>query len=148
MSMSRRDFITAGGAGITLALLPVPSFGAITELLDEDFGARRITQDRVKLKVPALAENGNSVPLDISVDSPMSETDYVRAIHVYAEKNPLPRVATYHLFPGTGKADISTRIRYADSQTIVAVAEMSDGSLWSGAGKTIVTLAACVEQIL
>ena len=148
MSIRRRDLIKAGGSAIALLSLPLPVRGAVATLLAEDFGTRPITEDRVRLRVPALAENGNSVPLDVSVDSPMSANDFVQALHIYAEKNPEPRVAKIRFFPGSGKAEISTRIRFSDSQVIVAVAEMSDGSLWSASGKTIVTIAACVDQIL
>jgi sulfur-oxidizing protein SoxY len=101
----------------------------------------------VTLEIPALAENGNSVPMTIDVDSPMTADDHVRSLRVFSEKNPLPQVATYRFSPTAGRARIATRIRLAGSQVITAIAEMNDGSLWSGSAKTIVTLAACIGPI-
>ncbi len=99
------------------------------------------------LDIPPLVENGNVVPLTVSVESPMTATDYVKAIHVFNEKNPQPNVIGIHLGPRAGKASISTRIRLADSQKVVAIAQMSDGSFWSDQVDVIVTLAACVEGL-
>ena len=91
-------------------------------------------------------ENGSTVPLVVSVDSPMSETDYVRAIHVFNEKNPQPNVFTARLGPRNGRAVVGTRIKLGDSQKIVAIAETSDGRFWSASADVIVTLAACLEE--
>jgi sulfur-oxidizing protein SoxY len=102
---------------------------------------------RVTLDIPPLVENGNTVPLTVAVDSPMSETDYVKTIHIFNEKNPQPQVITAHLSPRNGKAQVATRIKLADSQTVIAVAEMSDGSFWSDSADVIVTIAACVEDL-
>jgi sulfur-oxidizing protein SoxY len=77
----------------------------------------------------------------------MSAADHVKAIHVFNEKNPLPDVVSVYLGPRAGRAMISTRIRLADTQTVVAIAELSDGSFWSGEATVIVTLAACLEGI-
>jgi sulfur-oxidizing protein SoxY len=106
----------------------------------------KVTPGRVTLAVPPLIENGNVVPLTVAVDSPMTEADHVRRVHVFNEKNPQPHVATFHLGPRSGRASVSTRIRLADSQRLVAIAELSDGSLWSAAVEVVVTLAACVEN--
>ena len=111
----------------------------------ESFGDTPIQPGRVTMKMPALSENGNSVPLSIDVDSPMTAQDHVSSIQVFTEKNPLPNVAKYYLGPRSGKASIATRIRLADTQIITTIAQMSDGSLWSGTAETIVTLAACSE---
>ena len=96
--------------------------------------------------MPPLVENGNSVPITVSVDSPMTATDHVRAIHIFNEKNPQPNVISVKLGPRAGRASFSTRIRLADSQTVTAIAELSDGSFWSDDIDVIVTLAACVEE--
>jgi len=98
------------------------------------------------LDIPPLVENGNSVPLALTVESPMTADDYVKTIAVFNEKNPQPNIATFHLSPRSGRAYVSTRIRLGDSQTIMAVAQMSDGSFWSGSADLVVTLPACVEN--
>ena len=77
----------------------------------------------------------------------MTATDYVKAIHIFNEKNPQPNVIGIHLGPRAGKAKVSTRIRLADSQKVVAIAQMSDGSFWSESVDVIVTLAACLENL-
>ncbi len=102
---------------------------------------------RVKLDIPPLVENGNTVPMTVSVTSPMTVDDYVRSIHVFNEKNPQPHIGNFHLGPAAGRAQVSTRIRLADSQKVVAVAQMSDGSFWSASVDVVVTLAACTEEL-
>ena len=109
-------------------------------------GTATVRKGRVELDVPPVVENGNTVSLVVTVDSPMSATDYVKAIHVFNEKNPQPNVISAHLGPRAGKAKISTRFRLADTQTVTAIAEMSDGTFWSATAAVIVTLAACVEE--
>jgi sulfur-oxidizing protein SoxY len=101
---------------------------------------------RISLEVPPLVENGNAVPLTIAVDSPMSEADHVKAIHIVNEKNPQPHIISVTFGPRAGRAKLSTRIKLADSQQIIALAEMSDGSFWSETADVVVTLAACVEE--
>ncbi|RPH40655.1 MAG: SoxY-related AACIE arm protein [Burkholderiales bacterium] len=103
------------------------------------------TEGGMRLEVPELVENGNSVPLRVSVDSPMTEAAHVRRIAVFNEKNPQPQVAVFRLGPRSGVARVGTRMRMADSQRIVAVAELSDGSFRQHAVDVIVTLAACIE---
>ncbi len=95
--------------------------------------------------MPPVVENGNTVSLVVAVDSPMTAADYVKAIHVFNEKNPQPYLISVHLGPRAGKAKISTRVRLADSQTVTAIAEMSDGTFCSATADVVVTLAACVE---
>ncbi len=108
------------------------------------FGGRKIREGRVKVELPPISENGYSVPLSVAVESPMTDTDHVVRIAVFAEENPLPDVARFEFGPNAGVAHVRTRIRLGDSQRIRAVAEMNDGSLWTGYAFTIVTLAACV----
>jgi sulfur-oxidizing protein SoxY len=109
-------------------------------------GDARVTRGRVKLTLPPLIDNGNSVPLSVSVESPMTETDHVKAIHVLTEKNPLPDVITFALGPRAGRASFATRVRLADTQTVTAIAQMSDGSFWSDGAEVVVTLSACLEE--
>lgn len=110
-------------------------------------GEAPLRKGKVKLDLPPLIENGNAVPMAISVESPMTESDHVKAIHVFNEKNPQPYVVSVRLGPRAGKAAIAARIRLADSQTVIAIAEMSDGSFWSDEADVVVTLAACVEGL-
>jgi len=111
-------------------------------------GEAALQRGRVTLDLPQLVENGNVVPLTVAVDSPMTETDHVKAIHIVNEKNPQPLVISVTLGPRAGRAKMSTRIKLADSQLIVALAEMSDGSFWSGTADVVVTLAACIEDLV
>jgi sulfur-oxidizing protein SoxY len=110
-------------------------------------GEAPVKQGRVKIDVPPLIENGNAVPLTISCESPMTADDYVKAIHVFSEKNPQPNIVGVQLGPRSGRAAVSTRIRLADSQKVIAIAQMSDGSFWSNEAEVIVTLAACLEGV-
>ena len=147
-NLSRRGALVAGaGALSALVVRPGGATSATMETAIREFtGGAKITPGRVTLEIPPLVENGNSVPLTIVVDSPMTETDFVKAIAVFNEKNPQPNIATYHLNARSGRARVSTRIRLGDSQLIVAVAQLSDGSLWSGSAELIVTLPACIEN--
>jgi len=110
-------------------------------------GDAAVHKGKVKLEVPPLVENGNSVTTTVSVESPMTAEDYVKAIHVFNEKNPQPNIIGVRLGPHAGRAMFSTRIRLADSQKIIAIAEMSDGSFWSDETDVVVTMAACVEVL-
>jgi len=109
-------------------------------------GGSTVTPSRVKLSIPPLVENGNVVAITVSVESPMTEKDHVAAIHVFSEKNPQPNVISAKLGPRAGKAEVSTRIRLADTQQVVAICEMSDGSFWSDKADVILTLSACLED--
>jgi sulfur-oxidizing protein SoxY len=120
---------------------------AMQEAIRRVAGEAPLRQGKIVLDLPPLVENGNTVPLMVAVDSPMTEVDHVRAIHVFNEKNPQPHVITVGLGPRAGQAKLSTRIKLAGSQRIVAIAEMSDGSFWSASADIIVTIAACVEDL-
>ena len=109
-------------------------------------GGAKVNAGKIKLDIPPLVENGNTVPCSITVDSPMTEADYVKAVHVFTEKNPQPNVISVQLGPRAGRANVSTRIRLADTQTVVAIAELSDGSLWSDRVNVLITLGACLED--
>jgi sulfur-oxidizing protein SoxY len=135
-----------GIAGVVVVRPARASREAMARAIRDTVGGARVTPGKVRLSVPPLVENGNVVPLTVSVDNPMTPHDYVRRIHIFNEKNPQPYVATFHLGPRSGKASVSTRVRLADSQQLVAIAELSDGSLWSDTVEVVVTLAACVEE--
>ncbi|OAI51158.1 sulfur oxidation protein SoxY [Betaproteobacteria bacterium SCGC AG-212-J23] len=150
---TRRGFLLALGsiaAGDALAQLP-PNIAALRQAaLDE--GVRKVTggaqvrPGKVKLDIPPLIDNGNTVPLTVTVESPMTEADHVKAIHVFTEKNPQPFVIGAHLGPRAGRAKLATRARIADTGKVIAIAEMSDGSFWSDTVSVVVTLSACLED--
>jgi len=117
------------------------------EAIQKITGNARIQEGRVTLTIPPLIENGNLVVLKVSVESPMTANDYVKAIHVIAEGNPLPNIFTAYLTPRSGTANITTRVRLADSQRVWAIAQMSNGSFWQGSAETLVTLSACTEMV-
>jgi sulfur-oxidizing protein SoxY len=146
MPADRRRFLISCSA---LALAPALAHGQQNPqrdaLLRELTGGSTVRTGRVVVDTPPLADNGHSVPLRIVVESPMTTTDHVRRIVVLAERNPRPLVATYFLGPHSGRAEISTRIRLADIQEVVAAAELSDGSWWMGGAHVIVTELACLE---
>ncbi len=102
---------------------------------------------KVTLELPPLVENGNLVTIKVSVDSPMTQAEHVKAVHLIAEGNPLPNIVSFFLGPRAGRAEIGTRIRLANSQRVWAIAQMSDGSFWRGYAETLVTLAACTEVV-
>lgn len=105
----------------------------------------KVQEGRVKLELPQFADNGNSVSLKVSVDSPMTATDYVKSIHLYGPRNPRPNMANFYLGPRAGRAQISTRVRLGGSQRVLAVAAMSDGTFWSASAEVVVTLSACYD---
>jgi len=149
-STTRRRFLAVAG-GVALAPIlvrrsaratPATMAAAIREVV----GEAPVHEGKVTLELPPLVENGNAVPMTVAVESPMTAADHVKRIHVFNEKNPQPYVATFHLGPRAGKASVSTRVRLADSQKVIAIAEMSDGSFWSASADLVVTLAACTEE--
>ena len=148
--LSRRAAL-AGMAGVVgAALATAPSVATADEGLAAD-AIKSITRGaavkpgRVSVVMPELAENGNTVALTVSVESPMTVANHVKAIHIVADKNPIARVVTMHLNPRAGRAKVSTNIRLATTQVVTAIAEMSDGRYWSGTREVVVTLAACLE---
>jgi sulfur-oxidizing protein SoxY len=141
--------IAAGGALPSLwlrraAATPADMRAAIANVV----GDAKLNVGRVKIEIPPLVENGNTVPCTVSVDSPMTPEAYVKAIHVFNEKNPQPNVISARLSPRAGRASIATRIRLTDTQTVLAIAEMSDGSFWSDSISVIITLGACLENLI
>ena len=110
-------------------------------------GANTVYDGRINVVIPPLVENGNLVVLKVAVESPMNDSDYVKAIHIIAEGNPLPNIFSAYLTPRSGRANITTRVRLAESQRVWAIAEMSDGSFWRSYANTLVTLSACTEGL-
>jgi sulfur-oxidizing protein SoxY len=161
----RRQVLALAGGGLATALVgparaqfspvagdqalmqrpsPIGGTGAgLTEFLTGGVAPR---VGRVKLELPVLAENGNSVPMKVSVDSPMTEADRVRVIHLVSERNPVRLMASFHLGPWSGAAEIVSRVRLAGSQRVFALAQMSDGSFWLGLADVVVTLSACIDE--
>lgn len=119
---------------------------ALEEALRKVSGGKEIRAGRVKLDVPPLVDNGNTVPISVAVESPMSAADHVKTITVLTEKNPQPYVVRAHLGPRAGRAGISVRGRIADTGNVIAIAEMSDGTYWSDTISVVVTLSACLED--
>jgi sulfur-oxidizing protein SoxY len=148
--MKRRIFLLAAG-GIAFGAGLKPGAARAEETMQDAIakvvGAAKVKEGKVTLTVPALVENGNTVPLSVNVDSPMTQADHVKAIHIFNEKNPQPNVGSFQLGPRAGRASIATRVRLADSQTLVAIAQMSDGTFWSASADVVVTLAACLEVL-
>jgi sulfur-oxidizing protein SoxY len=152
---TRRDVLVgaarlAGGVAI-VSVLPWDESratpAAMQAAIKKVVGTAALRKGKVTLELPPLVENGNTVSLEVAADSPMTAADHVKAIHVFNEKNPQPNVISVHLGPRAGKAGVSCRMRLADSQKVVAIAEMSDGTFWSDEADVIVTLAACLEDI-
>lgn len=149
--MKRRAFMHASGAAIAAAALPLraqPLLPAhdLQPLIRAIAGDAPPRRGRIRIGLPQLAENGNSVPLELTVDSPMSATDHVRSVHVFAERNPRPLIVSFHFGADAGRAKLTTRIRLAGSQRVVAIALLSDGSCWSDETEVIVTSAACLDD--
>ena len=152
---TRRQFLGLAGGAVVLGAVPIvtlrPAEATPAELasaIRNVTGGAVVKTGKVKLDVPPLVENGNTVPLTVSVANPMAPEDHVRSIHVFNEKNPQPNIGNFHLGPHSGRAQVSTRIRLADSQKIVAIARLSDGSFWSASVEVVVTLAACTEEVI
>lgn len=144
--ITRRGFVAAlAGLAASGRVLATPE--AVDEAMKKITGGAQVRRGRVKLDAPALIENGNSVVLSVHVESPMTESDHVKAIHVFAPKNPLPAMISVHLTPRSGRAQFTTRVRVADTQTLMALAQMSDGSFWQDSVDVVVTLAACLEEL-
>ncbi|WP_105434990.1 SoxY-related AACIE arm protein [Neorhizobium tomejilense] len=143
--LSRRAALV-GGLALIVARPARATPEAMQDAIRDFIAGAAVRAGRVKMDIPPLVENGNSVPLAITVESPMTEGDFVKAIAVFNEKNPQPNIGVFHLSPRSGRAFVSTRIRLGDSQNITAIAQMSDGSFWSGSVELIVTLPACAEN--
>jgi sulfur-oxidizing protein SoxY len=149
-TLSRRRLLIAAGQGgavvATMTLLPGrlrAEFPSVDEAIKAVTGDASPAEGRIVLTLPQIAENGNTVPIEISVDSAMSDSDYVKSVHIFADGNPNPNVATYHFTPANGEAHLATRIRLAKTQNIIAIAEMSNGDLYMAKSEIKVTIGGC-----
>jgi sulfur-oxidizing protein SoxY len=152
---TRRQFLGLAGGAAMLGAVPVVTLrpadatpAMLAAAIRNVVGTATVRTGKVKLDVPPLVENGNTVPMTVSVASPMTPDDYVKSIHVFNEKNPQPNIGNFYLGPRAGRAQVSTRIRLADSQKIVAIAHLADGSFWSVSVDVVVTLAACTDEVI
>jgi sulfur-oxidizing protein SoxY len=154
---TRRQVLAGAGAlagGLSLPALSAPSHAqlqanpaALSLAIRKVVGDAKINEGKVKVDIPPLSENGNAVALTVTVDGPMTPSEHVKAIHVFAEKNLLPNVISVKLGPRAGRPSVQTRIRLADTQDILAIAELSDGTFWSHTASVIITLGACLEDV-
>jgi sulfur-oxidizing protein SoxY len=144
--MLRRRFLVVAGTGLVVPLASIRPVRAtpveVATLITQLVGEGELSDGRVKLDLPVMVENGNSVGMTVSVDAPVAQ---VRSIDVFAEGNPLPHVLRVQFGRYAGSARIATRIRLATSQTVIAVAKLSDGSCWRDSVDLLVTLAACID---
>ncbi len=149
-TVSRRTALELTGGGILTAIF-AGSFVAganadakgLAEAIKKAVGDGKLSEGKITLELPEIAENGSTVPISFSVESPMTDSDYVKTVHLFAEKNPVADVASIHFTPASGEAKAATRIRLAGTQNIVAVAEMSDGSLYTTKRLVKVTIGGC-----
>ncbi len=147
--VSRRELLALFGAG-TLATMGIglagPAFAdtkAAAAAVSKLTGGKEQTSDKIVLDTPQIAENGSTVPISITVDSPMTEKDSVKSVHLWADGNPAPNVASFHFTTMSGKAKVSTRVRLAKTQNLIAVAEISDGSFVIAKSEVKVTIGGC-----
>jgi sulfur-oxidizing protein SoxY len=150
---SRRQFLGLAGGAAVLGAVPMVTVrtaeatpAMLASAIRNVVGEAPVRTGKVKLDIPPLVENGNTVPMTVSLASPMTGEDHVKSIHIFNEKNPQPNIGNFYLGPRAGRAQVSTRIRLADSQKVVAIAHLSDGSFWSATVEIVVTLAACTEE--
>ena len=152
---TRRRFLGLAGSAAVMGAVPIVTLrpaaatpATLATAIRNVVGGAVVRTGKVKLDIPPLVENGNTVPMTVSVSSPMTPDDYVKSIHVFNEKNPQPNIGNFYLDTQAGRAQVSTRIRLADSQKIVAIAHLADGSFWSASVDVVVTLAACTEEVI
>jgi len=145
--MQRRELLQLGlalGAGVIVR----PALATSSEMqaaIRSYANGAPVNEGKVLLDVSPLVENGNAVPITVSVQSAMTATEHVTGIAVFNDRNPQRDVVRFTLGPRAGRAQVSTRIRLATSQQLVAVARLNDGTYWSHAVDVLVTLAACLE---
>jgi sulfur-oxidizing protein SoxY len=144
--LSRREAMLAIGGGILLSIapLPLPAADADTAAaIKQVYGDRAPIRGRITLQLPALAETGNSVPLTMIIDSPMTAQDRVLRASVFANRNPRPLIATMIFGARAGTPTFSTNMRLSGTQDVIGIAEMSDHSLWIAQSRVLVTVGAC-----
>jgi len=148
--MKRRTFIASSTAIMTTVVMrPVAALAqrsVLTTLVNQYAAGGTVREGRVKFDIAPLVDNGNTVPVEISVDSPMTRDQHVVGIAVFNEKNPQNDVAQFTLTPLSGRARVATRMRLAVTQQLVAVAKMNDGSCWTHTVDVLVTVSSCIEE--
>jgi sulfur-oxidizing protein SoxY len=154
MPTTRRQFLNLAGSVTFAGTMPIVTLrpleatpAMLSAAIRNIVGEAPVRAGKVKLDIPPLVENGNTVPMTVSVASPMTADDYVKSIHVFNEKNPQPNIGNFYLSPSCGRAQVSTRIRLADTQKVVAIARLSDDTFWQVTTDIVVTLAACTEEM-
>ena len=148
IDFARRTILFCAGVATWIAVKPATGWAqtpGLAAAIRAYTGGTKVTEGRVRFDIAELIDNGNTVPITIHVESPMTATNHVVAIAVFNEKNPEHDVARFQIGPRAGRAQVSTRMRLATSQKLVAIANMNDGSHWSQSVDVIVTLAACIE---
>jgi len=145
--MFNRRQALAVGTGMAAALgglmSPALAKNDSEELIQKFTGGKTPTEGKIKLDLPEIAENGNTVPMTVSVESPMTEQSYVSEVLVVTDGNPRAGVVTFHFTPQSGVAEANTRIRLAQTQNVIAVAKMNDGSLFTTSKQVKVTIGGC-----
>ena len=146
-AINRRQAFLLGGGFVALTVLPMaanaePSNDA-AELIKKFTGGKEAAKGKITLDLPEIAENGNTVPLALTVESPVTAENYVKEVLFVADGNPNAGVATLMFTPMSGKAEASIRIRLAQTQNVIAVAKMSDGSLFTERKTVKVTIGGC-----
>ena len=144
--MKRRDFLAGAAGALALPGAALAQVDPLDPPVRALAGGAPLRKGKVTLVLPQLADNGNSVPIRITVNSPMTPADHVKSIHLYSERNPVANMANFYLGPRAGKAEINSRVRLAGSQRVTAVAKLSDGTFWYDAAPIVVTLSACLDE--
>jgi sulfur-oxidizing protein SoxY len=142
----RETLALASIMGFAALLAPKMSFAdeqAVAAEIKKLYGDKKFESGKIKLDVPEIAENGLVVPVNVDIESPMTDADYVKSVHVYADGNPLPEVVSYKFTPACGKASASTRMRLAQTQNIICIAELSNGNLHMAKANVKVTIGGC-----
>jgi sulfur-oxidizing protein SoxY len=147
-NFNRRQALALGAGVMTLAALGVSSGPALAkndaeEAIKKFTGGKTPVQGKVKLDLPEIAENGNTVPMTVTVESPMTEQSHVTDVLIVADENPRSGVVTFHFSPASGVAEANTRIRLAATQDVIAVAKMNDGSVFMASKQVKVTIGGC-----
>jgi sulfur-oxidizing protein SoxY len=144
-TLNRRQVLAAGAGALTAATSIAPAYAAndAADLIKTFTGGKAVTEGKVKLDLPEIAENGNTVPMTVSVESAMTDQAYCSDVLVVADGNPRGGVVTFHFSPASGVAEANTRIRLAETQSIRAVAKMNDGSFYMAVKQVKVTIGGC-----
>jgi sulfur-oxidizing protein SoxY len=149
LTLNRRQALTIGAGALALAASGGATSPALAakndseELIKKFTGGKTATEGRVRLDLPEIAENGNTVPMTVSVESPMTEQSYVSDVLIVSDGNPRGGVATFHFSPASGAAEANVRIRLAETQNVIAVAKMNDGSFFTASKPVKVTIGGC-----